>query len=75
MTDNTSVRERPESADENSLRRFVTAVQQRAPLDAAEMLAHESDATVACVLNRLHPTLALKVMLRLPERHWVSSGR
>ncbi len=53
--------------NDNALRKLVTAVQQRAPLDAATMLGRENDETIAEVLNRLQPSFALRVMLRLPE--------
>lgn len=52
---------------DNAMRKLATAVQQRAPLDAATMLERESDETIAEVLNRLQPSFALRVMLRLPE--------
>jgi magnesium transporter len=36
-------------------------------MDAADVLAKESDEVIARVLGRLHPTLALKVLLRFPD--------
>ncbi|MGQ0657207.1 MAG: magnesium transporter [Chromatiales bacterium] len=67
MTESTTLAEHADGADHNGWRRLVIAVQQRAPLDAAQMLAREDDETIAEVLNRLQPTVALKVLPRLPE--------
>lgn len=56
--------ETPENAH---IRKLATAVQRRAPMDAADILAKENDETIAKVLGRLHQTLALKVLLRFPD--------
>jgi magnesium transporter len=66
MSDNPFIRaaETPEDAQ---VRKLATAVQRRAPMDAADVLAKESDEVIARVLGRLHPTLALKVLLRFPD--------
>ena len=56
--------ETPENA---YIRKLATAVQRRAPMDAADILAKESDDIIAKVLGRLHQTLALKVLLRFPD--------
>ncbi len=66
-TDMTEPHAGTEPEQDSALRKLVTAVQQRAPLDAATMLERESDKTIAEVLNRLQPSFALRVMLRLPE--------
>ena len=66
MSDNPFIRaaETPEDAQ---VRKLATAVQRRAPMDAADVLGKESDEVIARVLGRLHPTLALKVLLRFPD--------
>jgi magnesium transporter len=55
------------STDEALIRKLVTAVQRRAPMDAADILARESDDVIGDVLGRLHQTLALKILLRFPD--------
>lgn len=72
MREDGPVPEQQSGADQNGLRRLTIAVQQRAPLDAAKMLAREDDKTIAEVLNRLQPALALKIIPRLPEARRVA---
>lgn len=48
-------------------RRLTAAVMRRAPADAAELLARETDDTIAEVLGQLSPGFALKILLRFPE--------
>jgi magnesium transporter len=67
MTPSTSTALTGQQPDEATLRRLITAVQQRAPMDAASMLEAESNATIAAVLNRLNPDFAMRVLLRLNE--------
>jgi magnesium transporter len=55
------------AADPITIRKLVTAVQRRAPLDAVDLLANESDLMIAEVLGYLHPTLALKILARFPD--------
>lgn len=50
-----------------NINRLVAGVRRRAPLDAAEVLRTETDETIAEVLRRLHPAMAYKVLLRLPD--------
>lgn len=66
-TDMTEPNPAADAGQDAALRKLATAVQQRAPLDAATMLERESDETIAEILNRLQPSFALRVMLRLPE--------
>lgn len=66
-TDMTDPNPAADAEQDGALRKLATAVQQRAPLDAATMLERESDETIAEILNRLQPSFALRVMLRLPE--------
>jgi magnesium transporter len=56
-----------EPLGEARLRKLVTAVQRRAPLDAAALLDAEPDETVATVLARLPAVFATQVLLRFPE--------
>ena len=56
-----------EKPEDTHIRKLTTAVQRRAPMDAADLLARESDEVIAKVLGRLHQTLALKVLLRFSD--------
>lgn len=67
MSDNPFLKTSTDAADEAQVRKLVTAVQKRAPMDAAEILTREDDETIGKVLGRLHQTLALKILLRFPE--------
>ncbi|HTT08378.1 MAG TPA: magnesium transporter [Gammaproteobacteria bacterium] len=55
------------AVDQTTVRKLVTAVQRRAPLDAVDLLARESDEMIAEVLGYLHPPLALKILMRFPD--------
>lgn len=68
MTQNSPVITTNGATEDTHLRRLITSVQQRAPMDAAAMLEMESDQTIAEVLNRLQPDFALRVLLRLDEQ-------
>lgn len=46
---------------------LVIAAKQRAPLDAVYLLEEESDEVLGQVLNRLDPSLALRILNLLPE--------
>ncbi len=50
------------------LRQLVIAVSRRAPLDAAVLLARESQETVTAVLEELDVTLAVRVLACLPAQ-------
>lgn len=53
--------------DESATATLLALVKQRAPLDAASMLAGESIATIQAVLARLRPALALRLLRHLPQ--------
>ncbi|MGH8458104.1 MAG: magnesium transporter [Nevskiales bacterium] len=53
--------------DEAHLRKLVTAVQRRAPLDAVALLDPEPDEVAAAVLARLPAAFATQILLRFPE--------
>ena len=48
--------------DENRIQQLLHSVTRRAPLDAVVLLERESDAVVADVLERLEPTLAVRIL-------------
>jgi magnesium transporter len=51
--------------DEKRLQQLVHAVNRRAPLDAVQLLARESDDLVASVLEQLEPTLAMRILAHM----------
>jgi magnesium transporter len=53
--------------DETALAALLALAKQRAPLDAAGMLADESIATIQAVLTRLRPALAIRLLRHLPQ--------
>lgn len=55
------------AAEQTMIRKLVTAVQRRAPTDAVDLLAREGNEVIAQVLERLHPTLAIKILMRFPD--------
>jgi len=56
-----------ESKPVKTIDQLVEAVQRRAPLDAAEVLRNQPDEAIAQTLHRIHPALAFKILLRLPD--------
>jgi magnesium transporter len=67
MTDAAEDPATPPPLDEVRLRKLVTAVQRRAPLDALALLDREPDEVVAAVLAQLPATFATQILLRFPE--------
>lgn len=55
------------SPDEAARAALVALVKQRAPLDAASMLADEPITTIQTVLARLRPALAIRLLRHLPQ--------
>lgn len=53
--------------DELTLSSLLALVKQRAPLDAASMLASEPITTIQAVLAHLPPTLSIRLLRHLPE--------
>jgi len=53
--------------DESALTALLTLVKQRAPLDAASMLADQPLANIQAVLARLRPSLAIRLLRHLPQ--------
>lgn len=51
--------------DEKRVQQLVHAVNRRAPLDAVQLLERESDDLVACVLQQLEPTLAMRILANM----------
>ena len=56
-----------EAIDETATATLLALVKQRAPLDAASMLAGEPIATIQAVLTRLRPALAIRLLRHLPQ--------
>lgn len=57
----------PTSQDDTALAALLSLVKQRAPLDAASMLADAPIATIQAVLARLRPALAIRLLRHLPQ--------
>ncbi len=51
--------------DEKRVQQLVYAVNRRAPLDAVQLLKRESDDMVACVLQQLESTLAMRILANM----------
>lgn len=56
------------AVDEERVRQLVRAAGRRAPLDSLALLEREDDATVAAVLGRLTPALAIRILGCMPEQ-------
>ncbi len=56
-----------EAIDETATATLLALVKQRAPLDAASMLAGEPITTIQAVLTRLRPALAIRLLRHLPQ--------
>jgi magnesium transporter len=56
-----------DAASEGEILNLVRAARTRVPLDAAELLAQESPATIEAVLRQLPQALALRIAFELPE--------
>ncbi len=57
------------AVDEARLRQLVLSVNRRAPMDAVLLLERENDETVTDVLERLDPTLAVRILASMdPDR-------
>jgi len=55
------------TVSEERLEQLVLEAQRRAPLDVAQILLDEDDATVGAVLQQLHPAAAYRILLRFPR--------
>lgn len=55
--------------DEKRLQQLIHAVQRRAPMDAVLLLEREPDGMVADVLERLEPTLAMRILTNMDTDH------
>ena len=56
-----------DTTDETALAALLALVKQRAPLDAASMLADEPIASIQAILARLRPELAIRLLRHLPQ--------
>jgi magnesium transporter len=56
-----------DSVDDPALAALLALVKQRAPLDAASMLADEPIASIQAILARLRPELAIRLLRHLPQ--------
>ncbi len=61
-----------ETLDINCLDKLVSSISRRAPLDAVALLDEEPDEVITEVLNRINPTLALRILRQLPQERIAS---
>lgn len=67
MAESAEARDSVASTDDPHIRKLVTEVQRRAPLDALALLDPEEDEVVAQVLAQLPAAFATQILLRFPE--------